>query len=114
MSTGHKPLIHRHQVGESRSERFFVTCTCRDASPLQLTRQEAEDWQMMHERNVERALANLHRGRGSLRTDMEHAKVMLEDPRTPKSDKAAWQVIYDGARQRLGLDHPDAEQQQMW
>ena len=112
--SGHKPVIHRHQVSENRRERFFVTCTCRDASPLQLRKQEAEDWQMRHLANVERTLANLGRGRGSLRTDMDHAKAMMDDPRTSKKDKAVWQVIYDGARQRLGIDHAEDEQQQMW
>jgi hypothetical protein len=112
--SGHKPVINRHQVGADRQERFYVTCTCRSASPLQLRKQEAEDWQRAHLENVQRALANLHRGRGSLTTDMEHAKAMMDDPRTSKRDRATWKVIYDGARQRLGVDHADDEQQQMW
>lgn len=107
--SGHKTVLHR------RGDRsYFATCTCRAGSDASLTRQEAEDWIIAHAQQVERARAALGRGRGSLRTDMEHARAMLEDPNTPAADKPAWQVIYDGARQRLGLDHLPGEQGDLW
>lgn len=101
----HKPVIRGHQT--AGPQRYYVTCNCRSASPLQLTRQEAEDWKLQHEQNVERALANLGRGRGSLRTDMDHAAKMMADPNVSAHDKATWKIVYDSARGRLGLDHPE-------
>jgi hypothetical protein len=105
----HKPVtnLHSHAPGARKSAyRYYVTCTCREASPLQLTAQEAEEWKLKHLRNVETALANAHRGKGSLASDMNHAKAMLDNPNVPKADKQIWQVIYDGARKRLGLPDP--------
>lgn len=97
---GHLPLVHQDQHG-----LFYGACSCgQNSGPNRFNKArkwEAEDWCRTHEEQVQRALAHLHKGTGSVRTDMDHARSMLDNPNTPPEDKPAWQIIYDGAAARL-------------
>ncbi|HEY5420933.1 MAG TPA: hypothetical protein VIL10_09370 [Marmoricola sp.] len=107
---GHKPV-----VVTDNADRFFGKCNCGWNSGLtrRLQRWQAEDDVREHERNVELAVANLRRGRGSLRTDRDHAAQMLEDPNVSAKDKRVWQIIFDGADQRLN-DHTADDGDGLW
>jgi hypothetical protein len=108
---GHLALVHTDKDGD-----YYGACTCGQTSgpnrfrPVQ--RWKAEDWVREHQEMVKRALSHLHHNGGSLKTERDHAKAMLEDPTTPAEDKVLWKILYDGAAARLrdsGPADPDSE-----
>jgi hypothetical protein len=112
----HVALVHADKDGE-----FYGACTClmNSGTPhfSKVQRWKAEDWVREHMEMVERALSHLHSGGGSLRTERDHARRMLDDPTTPAADKPAWQILFDGADARLrdsGAPNPKEEGHGLW
>lgn len=96
---------HTITISQDKDGHYYARCLCGQGSgPNHFTKVEkwkAEDWRDRHLEEVQHALAVLHRSGGSLKTERDHAKRMLDDPNTPAEDKAKWQVLYDGAERRL-------------
>lgn len=111
-------MAHKPHTVKDNAGQYFGTCNCgQNSGPNRFDiKQEAEDWVLKHTQSVERALAHLHKSPGSLRTDMEHAQKMMADPNTTTRERDQWRVIYEGARNRLGLGvvlH-EAEEEKLW
>jgi hypothetical protein len=110
----HIVLIHQDKDGD-----FYAACTCgQNSGPnhfKKVQRWKAEDWAWEHKESVEHALAVLHRRNGSLRTEREHARKMLDDPNVSAHDKAIWKIVFDGAEARLrDAGTPDPATDGLW
>lgn len=109
--TRHIPVIHQSPDGS-----WYAVCTCLGKSEHypQVQRWQAEDWVVEHNEQVQHALAVLHRS-GSLKTERDHARKMLDDPNTPAKDLPSWQVLFDGADRRLrDSGGPDSKTDGLW
>lgn len=94
--------------GQDADGKWFAKCNCGwSPGPNHFEhRWEAEDQIANHLDNVERAKANLHRGRASMLRERDWAKERLEDPTTLPKDRDMWQILYDGFNQRLNDTEP--------
>jgi hypothetical protein len=93
----HKPVIVTSEDGKL----FAARCARHFSGPGRSQRWEAEDDLRKHAEQVQRALANLRRGRGSLFTERNHARTMMEDPNISEHDRETWRIIFEGADHRL-------------
>lgn len=112
-------MAHKLSVVKDKTGRHYIgRCTCGQTSGPNWfdSPHPAEDWVERHKQNVQRALAHLHKAPGGLRVDMEHAQKMMDDPNTPTRQREQWRVIYEGARNRLGLGTVlhEAEEEKLW
>jgi hypothetical protein len=111
---GHFPTVHQDNHGE-----FYGACPCgQNSGPNRFPktqRWKAEDWVREHTEMVRRALSHLHRGGGSVKTERDHARAMLDSPNTPPEDKPLWQILFDGADARLRESaKEDPETEGLW
>lgn len=92
-------------VGQNKDGEFYGSCTCgQNSGPNHFPKKQrwkAEDWCREHAESVQHALAVLHRHRGSLRIERDHALKMMNDPNVPADQKAMWKILFDGAEARL-------------
>lgn len=94
---------HRMGTHQDKEGRWFPVCSCRQIPHSRhLLRWQAEDILVAHKANVERAMANLRRGAGTLKGEYDHAVKMAADPNNSATDREMWHGLATGYASRLG------------
>jgi len=111
MAKQHKPV-----PVEDKHGRFYGQCGCGWTSGVNrfVHKWQAEDQCHAHLANVARALASLRRRAPSLTEERDHARRMLDNPNVTAEDKKIWQVLYDGAAQRLNTEGRETKEEGLW
>lgn len=111
MSRGHKPV-----TVEDNEHRHYGKCNCgwNSGANRFALKWQAEDACHTHLANVGRALASMRRRNPSLVEERDHARNMLDDPNVSADDKKVWQILYDGAAQRLNADGKETGVGELW
>lgn len=96
--------MSRHQVEVIPTGRKFrAICACRAASPINLSQAEAQDWERVHHKEVERAKAHLSTRSPTLADQYTYYRAKQDDPAISDTDRALWKVLADGLEHRLGI-----------
>lgn len=94
---------HQMNVRQDAEGRWYPHCSCRRIPHTRhLLRWQAEDILVAHKTTVDRALANLRRGRGTMKGEHDHAVKMAADPNVSDADREIWRLLAVGYASRLG------------
>jgi hypothetical protein len=105
MSQGH----HVSYFNNVKDGQRKATCACGQTSGWQDNPQEVEDWRMLHEANVQRALVHLRRRNPSMEDQADYYRTMVELALDEK-EQATWRQLADELDTRLGRNAPPSEQ----
>lgn len=76
-------------------------CSCRQQGPVTSSRQEAEDWGVLHLRMVERAKASARRSQPSLKDEAAWYRKQAEDHTNPTEVRELWTRMAEEIERRI-------------
>jgi hypothetical protein len=82
-------------------------CSCRQRGPVVAQRWEADDWTVLHIRQVNRARAHLGAHHPSLEDQRDWYRTQADRTDIPQYERDMWEMLADGLDHRVGKPHQD-------
>jgi hypothetical protein len=107
---------HRTAINPTDDGRWISACSCRGYAPKIVdTAQQAEDLNLKHEAEVERARISVRKMPPSLRESRDYYRARASDPETPPETARLWAQLADELDKRLNdAVVPHEGQSRLW
>lgn len=99
-------MSHEVTYAPGEGGTFLARCTCKQSTMRFVPRQQAEEWELHHLQQAERAKAGLGNKNPSLSSQRDHYRMMELDPDVSEYDRGLWRQLREELDRRLNDQKP--------
>jgi hypothetical protein len=103
--------MHKPKVIPLQGGGYVCRCTCGASSGEKVHRQEAEDWVLVHDKEIERIRTHLATKTPRLQDERDYYRSKADDPDETPANRAIWKQLAEELSNRLNDDTPPDEGQ---